>query len=174
MKIETVKIKNFRSYKDEVSIGFCDLTAFVGKNDIGRHNYGIGILARITDDTSEAKKYLLPGDNRYKFITMVISDEIDKLDGLVASHHGGKYYERHEENDPRKVNAIPYNENKGKIVYSAGDPNSHNHPSHKQDYIARGWVDVLETKSGHCALGLSGITTSMCAGRSCDLKIINI
>ena len=31
MKIKTVKIKNFRSYKDEVEIEFGNLTAFVGK-----------------------------------------------------------------------------------------------------------------------------------------------
>ena len=36
MKINKIKIKNFRSYKDEVEIEFGDLTAFVGKNDIGK------------------------------------------------------------------------------------------------------------------------------------------
>lgn len=36
MKIKMIKIKNFRSYKDEVEIEFGDLTAFVGKNDIGK------------------------------------------------------------------------------------------------------------------------------------------
>lgn len=36
MKIKSVKIKNFRSYKDEVRIEFGNLTAFVGKNDIGK------------------------------------------------------------------------------------------------------------------------------------------
>lgn len=36
MKIKKIKIKNFRSYKDEVQIEFGDLTAFVGKNDIGK------------------------------------------------------------------------------------------------------------------------------------------
>lgn len=36
MKIAQVKIKNFRSYKEEVIIDFDDLTAFVGKNDIGK------------------------------------------------------------------------------------------------------------------------------------------
>ena len=35
MKIKTVKLHNFRSYKD-VTINFDDLTAFVGKNDIGK------------------------------------------------------------------------------------------------------------------------------------------
>lgn len=36
MRINRLKIKNFRSYKDEVEIEFGDLTAFVGKNDIGK------------------------------------------------------------------------------------------------------------------------------------------
>lgn len=36
MKIKRVKIKNFRGYKNEVSIDFDDLTVFVGKNDIGK------------------------------------------------------------------------------------------------------------------------------------------
>lgn len=36
MKIKSVKIKNFRSYKDEISIEIGNLTAFVGKNDIGK------------------------------------------------------------------------------------------------------------------------------------------
>lgn len=36
MKIESLKIKNFRSYKEESTISFNNLTAFVGKNDIGK------------------------------------------------------------------------------------------------------------------------------------------
>ena len=36
MKLKTLKIKNFRSYKNEVEIDLCNLTAFVGKNDIGK------------------------------------------------------------------------------------------------------------------------------------------
>ncbi len=36
MKIACVKIKNFRSYKDEIIINFDNLTAFVGRNDIGK------------------------------------------------------------------------------------------------------------------------------------------
>ncbi len=36
MKIKKLKIKNFRSYKDEVEIEIGDLTTFVGKNDIGK------------------------------------------------------------------------------------------------------------------------------------------
>ena len=36
MKIKRLKISNFRSYKDEISVDFNDLNVFVGKNDIGK------------------------------------------------------------------------------------------------------------------------------------------
>lgn len=36
MKLKKVILENFRSYKDRVSIEFDDLTAFIGKNDIGK------------------------------------------------------------------------------------------------------------------------------------------
>ena len=36
MKLKNLKVKNFRSYKEEVVISFEDLTAIVGTNDIGK------------------------------------------------------------------------------------------------------------------------------------------
>lgn len=36
MKLHSLKLKNFRGYKDELTIVFDDLTAFVGKNDVGK------------------------------------------------------------------------------------------------------------------------------------------
>ncbi|SJK83845.1 ATP-binding protein [Halomonas elongata] len=36
MKIEKIKIQNFRSYREEISVDFNDLNVFVGKNDIGK------------------------------------------------------------------------------------------------------------------------------------------
>lgn len=36
MKLKTVKFKNFRSYRDEVTINIDNLTAFVGQNDTGK------------------------------------------------------------------------------------------------------------------------------------------
>ena len=36
MKLRTLKLKNFRGYKAETTIEFNDLTAFVGKNDVGK------------------------------------------------------------------------------------------------------------------------------------------
>lgn len=63
MKIKTVKLKNFRSYRDQVTIEFGDLTAFVGKNDIGKstilealdifHNDGKGVIKLDKDDVNK-------------------------------------------------------------------------------------------------------------------------
>jgi len=36
MKLRTVVLRNFRGYRDEVRIPIDDLTAFVGKNDVGK------------------------------------------------------------------------------------------------------------------------------------------
>lgn len=36
MKIKKIKISNFRSYKEEITVNFNDLNVFVGKNDIGK------------------------------------------------------------------------------------------------------------------------------------------
>lgn len=70
MKIKTVKIKNFRSYKNEVEIEFGNLTAFVGKNDIGKStvlealdiffNDGKGVIKLDKDDVN--KLALVEGD----------------------------------------------------------------------------------------------------------------
>ncbi|HUX53950.1 MAG TPA: ATP-binding protein [Williamwhitmania sp.] len=71
MKIKTVKLKNFRSYKDLVAIEFGDLTAFVGKNDIGKStildaldiffNEGKGVIKLDKDDIN--KQAVSEGDN---------------------------------------------------------------------------------------------------------------
>ncbi|HHZ94130.1 MAG TPA: DUF2813 domain-containing protein [Methylococcaceae bacterium] len=36
MRIKAIRLANFRSYKDEVTIDLNDLNVFVGKNDIGK------------------------------------------------------------------------------------------------------------------------------------------
>jgi len=71
MKIKKIKIKNFRSYKDEVEIEFDDLTAFVGKNDIGKStvlealdiffNDGKGVVKLDKDDIN--KQAVADNDN---------------------------------------------------------------------------------------------------------------
>jgi predicted ATP-dependent endonuclease of OLD family len=63
MKISKVKISNFRSYPDEVVIDFNNLTAFVGKNDVGKStvlealdvffNEGKGVIKLDKDDINK-------------------------------------------------------------------------------------------------------------------------
>lgn len=62
MKIKSLKIKNFRGYCGETTIGFEDLTAFVGKNDMGKSsilealdvffNDGKGVIKLDKDDVN--------------------------------------------------------------------------------------------------------------------------
>jgi len=82
MKINTLKIKNFRSYKDEVKIHFGDLTTFVGKNDIGKStvlealdiffNDGKGVIKIDKDDVN--KQSLAAGDT--EIVISVCFDEL--------------------------------------------------------------------------------------------------
>lgn len=81
MKLKTIKIKNFRSYKEEVVIEFGDLTAFVGKNDIGKStilealdvffNEGKGVVKIDKDDIN---KTALSSDEKDIYITAIFSD----------------------------------------------------------------------------------------------------
>ncbi|MEO5788105.1 MAG: ATP-binding protein [Gelidibacter sp.] len=87
MKIKKIKIKNFRSYKDEVEIEFGDLTAFVGKNDIGKStvlealdiffNDSKGVIKLDKDDIN--KKALALGDNE-----IVISVCFEELPATIV------------------------------------------------------------------------------------------
>lgn len=75
MKMKTLRLKNFRAYKEEVTVEFCDLTAFVGKNDIGKstilevldifYNDGKGIIKIDKDDIN--KQSAQEGDNETCF-----------------------------------------------------------------------------------------------------------
>jgi predicted ATP-dependent endonuclease of OLD family len=82
MKIKKIKIKNFRSYKDEVEIALGDLTAFVGKNDIGKStvlealdiffNDSKGVIKLDKDDIN--KQALASNDN--EIVIAVCFDEL--------------------------------------------------------------------------------------------------
>ncbi|WP_430612449.1 ATP-binding protein [Flavobacterium sp. JP2137] len=73
MKLHSIKLKNFRSYKEETEIVFDDLTAFVGKNDIGKStvlealdiffNDGKGNYVVKLDKDDINKSALSQGDN---------------------------------------------------------------------------------------------------------------
>ena len=82
MRISKVRIKNFRSYKDPITIEFGNLTAFVGKNDIGKStvlealdiffNEGKGVVKLDKDDINKTAL----GDGENEIIISVIFDEL--------------------------------------------------------------------------------------------------
>lgn len=86
MKLDKIKIKNFRSYKDETEVDFGNFTAFVGKNDIGKStvleamdiffNEGKGIIKIDKDDVN--KQALSEGDTE-TIITAIFSELPDKI-----------------------------------------------------------------------------------------------
>jgi predicted ATP-dependent endonuclease of OLD family len=81
MKLNKLKIKNFRGYKDETVINIDDLTVIVGKNDIGKStilealdiffNDGKGIVKLDKDDIN---KSALNEGGKDIFITAIFSD----------------------------------------------------------------------------------------------------
>jgi len=81
MKLESMKLRNFRGYKEEIFINFDDLTTFVGKNDIGKSsilealdiffNEGNGSIKIDKDDVN--KEAILEGENT-SFISVCFSE----------------------------------------------------------------------------------------------------
>jgi len=87
MKLVSLKIKNFRGYKEETFIYFDNLTTFVGKNDIGKStvlealdiffNEGKGVIKMDKDDTN--KQAAVEGD-----VTTIISVCFEELPTSVV------------------------------------------------------------------------------------------
>lgn len=81
MQLKAVKVKNFRGYKNEVTINIEDLTVFVGKNDIGKStvlealdiffNDGKGVVKLDKEDIN--KESCSEGDNDI-YITAIFTD----------------------------------------------------------------------------------------------------
>lgn len=55
MRLTTLKLKNFRGYRGETVVGFDDLTAFVGKNDVGKSTILEALDIFFNDKNSVAK-----------------------------------------------------------------------------------------------------------------------
>ena len=52
MKLHSLKLKNFRGYRDEINIVFDDLTVFVGKNDVGKSTIleALRVFKKVNED----------------------------------------------------------------------------------------------------------------------------
>lgn len=86
MKIVSMRLSNFRGYQEEVEIQFCNLTAFVGKNDIGKSsilealdiffNDGKGNIKLDKDDVN---KQLANQGNRDTCISLIFSELPERI-----------------------------------------------------------------------------------------------
>lgn len=76
MKLECVKLKNFRGYKDETPIALSDLTAFIGKNDAGKSTVleALEIFFNNTVVTCEKDDLNINADNNKIEITCIFTD----------------------------------------------------------------------------------------------------
>ena len=80
LNIKTIKIKNFRGYRNETVVDFEDLTVFVGKNDVGKStilealdiffNDGKGI---VKIDKTDVNIYAVREDDSETIISVVFS-----------------------------------------------------------------------------------------------------
>src|ERR1017187_7456187 len=76
MHLKAVKLKNFRSYRDEASILLSNLTAIVGKNDAGKSSVLEALEIFFNDDliSMESDDAAFGGDNTNVCITCVFED----------------------------------------------------------------------------------------------------
>ena len=93
MRLQTLKIKNFRGYRNETVVKFNNLTAFVGKNDVGKStimeamdlffNEGKGT---IKSDKNDANIYAVSEGNKDVYITACF-DELPREVVLDTSNN---------------------------------------------------------------------------------------
>lgn len=86
MKIKSLKVKNFRGYKGETIVGFDNLTAFVGKNDVGKSsilealdiffNEGKGV---VKIDKTDVNIFAAREDDQETIISVVFSELPDEI-----------------------------------------------------------------------------------------------
>ncbi|PXX32339.1 MULTISPECIES: ATP-binding protein [Burkholderia] len=81
MRLESVSIKNFRCYLNEITVSMADLTTFVGKNDIGKSSVLEALEIFFNNDTVKIEQgdaNIYSGDPLVS-ITCEFSDLPDKL-----------------------------------------------------------------------------------------------
>lgn len=81
MKLENIKLKNFRGYKTETAILISDLTAFIGKNDAGKSSVleALEIFFNNKLITCEKDDLNIDADNKNIEITCTFSEFPDEI-----------------------------------------------------------------------------------------------
>ncbi len=81
MKIKTLILENFRAYKDRIEIPFNDLTAFIGRNDVGKSTILEALDIFFEGDTKkiESADASMNGNSRGVRIGVVFDDLPDQV-----------------------------------------------------------------------------------------------
>jgi putative ATP-dependent endonuclease of the OLD family len=79
MKLTKLKLENFRCFKDEVSIEFDDITAIVGRNDVGKSTIMDSLAIFFDDAKPDKDDACLSGDRKAVRITCEFDDLPDKI-----------------------------------------------------------------------------------------------
>lgn len=95
MKLKSVSIKNFRCYRDEITVAFEDLTTFIGKNDIGKSSVLEALEIFFNNDTVkiESGDACIYGVDKKVTITCEFTDvpESITLDAGAETSLAGEY-----------------------------------------------------------------------------------
>jgi len=134
MKLVQLKIKNFRSYKSEVTIDIDNLTAFVGKNDIGKStilealdiffNEGEGAVKIDQDDVSKYSSHTQEqAESSEILISATFSDVPDEIviDHTNKTTFAGEYLLNRNGN-LEIIKKYPNGSNKAKVFIKAHHP----------------------------------------------------
>ncbi|MFG6108701.1 hypothetical protein [Stenotrophomonas nematodicola] len=152
-------------HTSDISVGLASGSAY--------NDSGLVLLLRSAD----GRFSLLPGDAAYQHIdpSIVTKYQSQGLKTLVVAHHGGLL-------DRKEPTNVPCSDGKmgSAAIYSAGQSNNFNHPSHLAAYATAGWATIVGTDSrisGASAkhLGEPGWGSCRhhqpCSGKQCSLMI---
>ena len=79
MKLTKLKLENFRCFKDEICIEFDDITAIVGRNDVGKSTIMDGLAIFFDEAKPDKDDACLSGDRKAMRITCEFDDLPEKI-----------------------------------------------------------------------------------------------
>lgn len=114
-------------------------TSKINSSRIARHIHETGLTMRIEahDVNRENLNILIAGDQRYDYVDKA---QLNDIDILVASHHGGTFCWSTSGTVPTAKNHP-----NSIIIYSYGEGNTHDHPSKVGDYKTANWLKTHST-----------------------------
>ncbi len=101
------------------------------------HETGLTMRIEAHDFNGKELNILIAGDQRYDYIDQ---SQLENLDILVASHHGGEFCW-----SKRGMVPIAKSKETSIVIYSYGRANTHKHPSKVSEYNAADWQQVHST-----------------------------